>query len=196
MDDVVTSFIRDLISARNGLQHVNILPEYSLSLDDLAKQIKAFKNCRTNLISEQVGSGITRCLYATYISFLPLTQFVYDLPQYRDERGVFVEMLKTKSSGQFSFFTAYPGVTRGGHYHHSKSEKFIIVKGNARFCFRHIVSGEQYTVIVSGEKHQVVETVPGWAHDITNIGQEELIVMLWVNEIFDRNMPDTIRCEV
>ena len=111
--------------------------------------------------------------------------------QHADERGVFVEMLKTLDSGQFSFFTAHPGVTRGGHYHHSKSEKFLVIKGEAQFRFQHIVTTEQHEIITSGEEPTIVETIPGWAHDITNIGNQELIVMLWANEVFDRDKPDT-----
>lgn len=108
-----------------------------------------------------------------------------------DPRGVFVEMLKTQDSGQFSYFTAHPGVTRGGHYHHSKTEKFLVIKGRARFRFRHILTDEFHERDTDGEKPEIVETVPGWTHDITNIGDEEMVVMLWANEIFDRARPDT-----
>jgi UDP-2-acetamido-2,6-beta-L-arabino-hexul-4-ose reductase len=100
-------------------------------------------------------------------------------------------MLKTADSGQFSYFTAHPGVTRGGHYHHSKTEKFLVIRGKACFRFRHIVSGEFYELFTTGEKPEIVETVPGWTHDITNAGDDEMIVMLWANEIFDRELPDT-----
>ena len=106
-------------------------------------------------------------------------------------RGVFVEMLKTKDSGQFSYFTARAGVTRGGHYHHTKSEKFLVVKGRARFRFRHLQTGDFHEVITHGEQPKVVETIPGWTHDITNIGDEEMVVMLWASEEFDRARPDT-----
>ena len=162
----------------------------------MAAQIEAFKNCRGTLVSERVGTGLVRALYATYVSYLPPIKFAYDLPAYSDERGVFVEMLKTQDSGQFSFFTAQPGITRGGHYHHTKTEKFLVIKGAARFGFRHIMTDERYEVFCSGDKPQVVETVPGWTHDITNVGGEEMVVMLWANEIFDRSRPDTIACKV
>lgn len=105
-------------------------------------------------------------------------------------------MLKTDESGQFSYFTAHPGVTRGGHYHHSKTEKFLVIKGKARFGFRHIVSGQTHHVYTDGAKPQIVETVPGWTHDITNVGDEEMVVMLWANEIFNRDAPDTYACPV
>jgi UDP-2-acetamido-2,6-beta-L-arabino-hexul-4-ose reductase len=109
---------------------------------------------------------------------------------------MFAEILKTKDSGQFSFFTAKPGVTRGGHYHHSKTEKFLVIQGEARFGFRHIVSDETHVIITSANKLKIVETVPGWSHDITNIGTEEMVVMLWANEIFDPENPDTIAYKV
>jgi UDP-2-acetamido-2,6-beta-L-arabino-hexul-4-ose reductase len=101
-------------------------------------------------------------------------------------------MLKTKDSGQFSYFTAHPGITRGGHYHHTKTEKFLVIKGTAKFRFCNILTGERYNVETSDSEPMVVETVPGWTHDITNIGDDELIVMLWANEIFDNDKPDTI----
>jgi UDP-2-acetamido-2,6-beta-L-arabino-hexul-4-ose reductase len=145
---------------------------------------------------ETVGTGLTRALYSTYLSFLRPEKCSYSLPQHEDHRGRFVEMLKTKDSGQFSFFTAYPGVTRGGHYHHSKNEKFLVIKGQARFGFRHITTQETYELVTDGAKPEVVETVPGWAHDITNIGSNEMIVVIWANEIFDRQHPDTISHEV
>jgi UDP-2-acetamido-2,6-beta-L-arabino-hexul-4-ose reductase len=103
-------------------------------------------------------------------------------------------MLKTPDCGQFSYFTAHPGVTRGGHYHHSKTEKFLVIKGQARFKFRHMHSGEAYELVTRGEQPEIVETVPGWTHDITNIGQDEMVVMLWANEVFDRSKPDTYAC--
>jgi UDP-2-acetamido-2,6-beta-L-arabino-hexul-4-ose reductase len=116
------------------------------------------------------------------------------VPQRVDPRGNFVEILKTLDCGQFSFFTAHPGVTRGGHYHHSKTEKFLVIKGHALFRFRHMLSDQVHELKTSGDKAQIVETIPGWAHDITNIGDGEMLVVLWANEIFDRDNPDTYKC--
>lgn len=196
VDDVVDAFVQALGSAVQGLQWGTVAPVYGIALGELAAQIEAFKNCRTSLVSERVGTGLVRALYATYVSYLPPTKFSYDLPRYGDERGVFVEMLKTSDSGQFSFFTAHPGITRGGHYHHTKTEKFLVIKGSARFGFRHVVTNETYVVSTSGDAPRVVETVPGWTHDITNVGDDEMVVMLWANEIFDRQKPDTITLPV
>jgi UDP-2-acetamido-2,6-beta-L-arabino-hexul-4-ose reductase len=173
-----------------------VTPQNTITLGELAEQISAFQRSRINLISERVGTGFTRALYATYISYLPPEKFAYDLPQYGDERGIFVEMLKTPDCGQFSFFTVHPTVTRGSHYHHTKTEKFLVLSGVARMCFRQIMTGETYEVTVSGNNPQVVDTIPGWVHDITNVGDSEVLVMLWANEVFDRQRPDCIPCKV
>jgi UDP-2-acetamido-2,6-beta-L-arabino-hexul-4-ose reductase len=191
IDDVVSSFlsILDEKLTKNGF--IDIDQQYHISVGDLSDTIHSFKGSRDNLITENVGSGLTRALYSTYVSYLKPEQFSYKVPKYGDERGVFVEMLKTKDAGQFSFFTAHPGITRGGHYHHSKTEKFLVIKGEACFRFRHMLTGEFYELKTSGAQPEIVETVTGWTHDITNTGNEEMVVMLWANEIFDREHPDT-----
>ena len=196
IDDVVKDFLRMLEDLPRGVTRPTVSPEYTMTVGELANQIQLFKAGRESLTTEPVGAGLTRALYATYLSFLRPEQFSYALPVHADSRGRFVEVLKTKDSGQFSFLTAHPGVTRGGHYHHSKSEKFLVMQGSARFCFRHIVTGETYELLTEGEKPKVVETVPGWTHDITNVGDNEMIVMLWANEVLDRQQPDTITCKV
>jgi UDP-2-acetamido-2,6-beta-L-arabino-hexul-4-ose reductase len=196
VDDVVNTWLTQLIAGWSSLIRPQVEPEYSLTVGELSSQIDAFKNCRTNLMSESVGSGLVRALYATYVSYLPVDQFAYSVPAHQDARGVFVEMLKTPDVGQFSYFTAYPGVTRGGHYHHSKTEKFLVMKGEALFRFRHLLTNERVELRTSGSTPQVVDTIPGWTHDITNVGDDEMIVMLWANENFDRQNPDTIACKV
>jgi UDP-2-acetamido-2,6-beta-L-arabino-hexul-4-ose reductase len=197
IDDVIASFVQVLDGQSIGSDFVEkdgfveIDQQYHISVGELADQIQSFKDSRDTLITENVGSGLVRALYSTYVSYLEPKQFSYQLPKYGDERGVFVEMLKTKDAGQFSFFTAYPGITRGGHYHHSKTEKFLVIKGNACFRFRHMFTGEFHELHTSGEQPEIVETVTGWTHDITNVGDDEMVVMLWANEIFDRENPDT-----
>ncbi|WP_029890082.1 UDP-2-acetamido-2,6-beta-L-arabino-hexul-4-ose reductase [Polycyclovorans algicola] len=192
VDDVVSAFIRALEAPAEGLVRGVVQPEYRVTLGELVAQIRAFGQCRTSLLTERVGTGFVRALYATYVSYLPNEKFSYEVPQHADPRGVFVEMLKTPDSGQFSFFTAHPGVTRGGHYHHTKTEKFLVVKGVALFRFRHLLTGEQVELRTYGDKPVVVDTIPGWVHDITNVGGDEMVVMLWANENFDRDRPDTI----
>jgi len=196
VDDVINAMLGQLASGWAGVVRLVIEPEYSITLGELSDQIDAFKNCRSTLVSERVGTGLIRALYATYVSYLPVDKFVYSVPAHGDVRGVFVEMLKTPETGQFSFFTAHPGITRGGHYHHTKTEKFLVIKGHARFGFRHMLTNEVHHIETQGDKPQVVETVPGWTHDITNIGNDEMVVMLWANEIFDRERPDTVASKV
>jgi UDP-2-acetamido-2,6-beta-L-arabino-hexul-4-ose reductase len=196
IDDLLESFMSMLSNLQYGVSRPVVKPEYSISVGMLASQIKAFHDSRSALMTEEVGIGLTRALYATYLSSLRPEQFAYVVPAYEDSRGRFVEMLKTKDSGQFSFFTANPGITRGGHYHHTKSEKFLVLQGLARFGFRNILTNETFELSVDGLSPKIVETIPGWTHDITNIGENELIVMLWASEAFDRARPDTITNKV
>ena len=196
VDDVVSALVAALESPTKGLSRAVVQPEYAVTLGELAAQIRAFDNCRTTLQTDRVGTGLVRALYATYVSYLPTERFAYEVPQYADPRGVFVEMLKTPDCGQFSYFTAHPGVTRGGHYHHTKTEKFLVIKGEALFRFRHLLSHDLVELRTSGTKPQVVDTIPGWAHDITNVGTDEMVVMLWANENFDRQRPDTVASKV
>lgn len=196
IDDVVDAFIATIRTTTPGLHWGEVSPIYATTVGEVSSVIQSFRATRDTLISERVGCGLVRALYATYVSFLPPAEFSYSVPAHSDHRGRFVEMLKTQDSGQFSFFTAHPGVTRGGHYHHSKTEKFLVIKGKARFGFRHILTNEFVALETSGAQPRIVETVPGWSHDITNIGEEEMVVMLWANENFDRNRPDTIASRV
>lgn len=196
VDDVVSSILQALESPKEGYVQELVMPEFTITLGELANQIHSFNECRTTLMTERVGAGITRALYSTYVSYLPSEKFSYDLKQHSDARGVFVEMLKTQDSGQFSYFTVHPGITRGGHYHHTKTEKFLVIQGEAQFRFRHLLSNELVALRVSGSKPQVVDTIPGWSHDITNVGNDEMIVMLWANEIFNKDKPDTVASKV
>ncbi len=197
VDDVCQRFLQLLDGAQpmpNAQGFEQVGPVYNSTVGELADSINGFAASRQTLLTDRVGTGLVRALYSTYVSYLPVEAFAYTVPQHGDPRGVFVEMLKTPDCGQFSYFTAHPGITRGGHYHHSKTEKFLVIKGEALFKFRHMHTGEAYELRTSGAKAEVVETVPGWTHDITNTGQDEMVVMLWANEVFDRARPDTFVC--
>jgi UDP-2-acetamido-2,6-beta-L-arabino-hexul-4-ose reductase len=196
VDDVVNALLNVLEAPRLGFSQAAVEQEYTITLGKLAAQIRAFADCRSTLMSERVGTGLVRALYATYVSYLPNEKFSYEVKQHADPRGVFVEMLKTPDSGQFSYFTAHPGITRGGHYHHTKTEKFLVIKGQALFRFRHLLTDELVELRTSGTTPQVVDTIPGWSHDITNVGDDEMFVMLWANENFDRQKPDTVASKV
>jgi UDP-2-acetamido-2,6-beta-L-arabino-hexul-4-ose reductase len=196
IDDVVDAFLQFAVAPALAADIAEVGPVYETTLGELADVIRAFPESRTTLLTPPVGTGLYRALHATYLSYLEPTAFAYDVPIRSDQRGSFVEVLKTTDSGQFSYFTAHPGITRGEHYHHSKTEKFLVIKGTARFGFRNVISGEIHEMVAHGGNATIVETVPGWAHDVTNIGDDELIVMLWASEIFDREKPDTIPARV
>jgi len=196
IDDLIHDFLRLLENFTPGVSEGKLTQTYDITLGELERKINSFENGRQNLLVENVGVGFTRALYATYISYLPVEKFSYEVPKYDDKRGSFVEMLRTSESGQISFFTIQPNTTRGSHYHHSKTEKFLIIKGLARLKFRHLITNEKYTVMVSGVQPTIVDSIPGWIHDITNIGDSEAYVLLWANELFDRDSPDTVAQEV
>lgn len=196
VDDVVHAMIQFLETPPTTFEHREVQPVYGITLGELRDTLAGFNQNRLAAKTANVGEGLTRALYATYVSYLEPQRFTYRLTKHADPRGVFVEMLKTPSAGQFSYFTAKPGITRGGHYHHTKTEKFLVISGHACFKFRHILTNETYQVHTSGDEPTIVETVPGWVHDVTNTGDQDLVVMLWANEVFDPAKPDTIAAKL
>ena len=191
IDDVVEELSKFISNIETGFNIVNINSFYEISVNELHKNILKISDLVNSGCVNNVGSGIERALYSTYLSYLPKESFSGLLDTNDDQRGRFVELLKTQNSGQFSYFTAKPGVTRGGHYHHTKNEKFFVVFGNALFNFKNILTGESFQIEASDNNPSCISTIPGWAHDITNIGESDLIVLLWANEIFDQKTPDT-----
>ncbi len=197
IDDLIDTFMAILTEDSQGRPfpdgpHRLVQPLYTTTVGELATQLHSFHKARQELSVDRVGTGLRRALYATYLSFVPPQDFSYAIERHVDPRGVFAEVLRTTDSGQVSYFTANRGVTRGGHYHHSKSEKFLVVQGTARFGFRHAFTGEAVTLETSASSPRVVDTVPGWAHDVTNIGDSELVVLVWASELFNRELPDTV----
>lgn len=190
IDDLIAEILSPLSTTEN-IQVVNFDNLYRVTLGELADTITGFSEERENLIVPETGQGLSRALYATYLSHHSPDSFTYPLTVHGDERGVFAEIIRTKLNGQVSFFTADPGVRRGGHYHHTKSEKFLVVAGTAAFRFSNLKTGELVRLVVTSADPKVVITVPGWAHDIENIGESELAVLLWANELFDASVPDT-----
>jgi len=190
IDDVISDFINILFNFDKIESFVKTPDFEEITVGKLAEIIQSFGI--SNFLPH-AGFGLTRKLYATFLSFKKPGMFSYKLDAHKDERGKFVEFLKAPNFGQVSYFTAGPNVTRGGHYHHTKNEKFLVVKGKALFRFINIVTNENYALEVDGLNPTVVETIPGWAHNITNLGADEMIVIIWANEIFDKNKPDTIQ---
>ena len=195
VDDVVESFMGKLKESSDKI-YCEIQMTYKKSLGEIERLLYAFRDNRTSLYIPNVASGFERALYATYLSYLSIDDFSYELKGHQDERGTFYEILKTLDSGQFSLSTTAPGITRGNHYHHTKNEKFLVVKGEALIEFKDIVSEELVSYKVSDKKMEVVEMIPGYTHNIKNTGDEEMILFLWANETFDKNKPDTYYLEV
>jgi UDP-2-acetamido-2,6-beta-L-arabino-hexul-4-ose reductase len=164
-----------------------------ISLYKLSQIIKNFNLSREKIIIPDISSDLKKKLYSTYISFLPVKKILYPLKKKQDQRGYFSEFFKTKNSGQLSVFVAKKGMIRGHHFHHSKVEKFLVVSGNAIFNMFDISSKKKISFKLNDKKLSVVESVPGYQHYIKNIGKKDLIVLLWCNEIFDINKPDTFK---
>ncbi|MCU0718058.1 MAG: NAD-dependent epimerase/dehydratase family protein [Pirellula sp.] len=196
VDDVVEVFHRFAKSPVSFDAFPVVAPVYETTVGDIADMIKRMVESRVDLRIGRVGAGLERAVYSTLLSYLPEKSFAYQIPGHTDQRGTFVEMLRFPDAGQMSFFTAHPGVTRGGHFHHTKIEKFLVVQGKACFRFRDTQTDATYSLDVTHDVPTIVESIPGWAHEVTNIGEETLICMLWANEIFDRNRPDTYSCKV
>lgn len=192
IDDVC----EELVSCLNDNPHREdnfcyVPTTYTKSLGYIANLIKSFKKNDHGIMVPSTGDEFTKKLYATYISYVPLKNMVVDLEEHRDNRGIFCELVRTKEAGQVSISTTNPEIVRGGHYHHTKMERFIVIKGKAKIKFEHVITHETYEFEVSGDKLQYVTIPVGYQHSINNVGNEELILILWANELFDPNKTDT-----
>lgn len=195
IDDVVKSFIEKL-DFKSNKKYFTIKPIYKKTLGEIESLLYKFKKNRSTLIIPNVSSGFERALYSTYLSYFSEDDFSYLLKGHKDKRGAFYEIIKTIDSGQFSLSTTAPGVTRGNHYHHTKNEKFLVVKGKALIRLRHIITNNIVEYKVDDSKMEIVEMIPGYTHNIKNIGSEEMILFLWANENFDSENPDTYFLDV
>tara|TARA_B100002019_G_C21258615_1_gene595372 strand:- start:551 stop:1687 length:1137 start_codon:yes stop_codon:yes gene_type:complete len=185
---LVESFIKN---QHTNIKKVTFKDEYSITLCDLERKLKAFYKMRKKLHVGEYGSGFDRAIYSTLISYFNPENFFYESYPIFDERGYFVEFVKTNNSGQFSCINVPVGQVRGQHYHHTKTEKFLIAKGVAKINFRCLNSGEEYSKVIDAP-NCIIDTIPGWIHNIENIGSEDLIVLIWSNEVFQKDKPDTI----
>jgi UDP-2-acetamido-2,6-beta-L-arabino-hexul-4-ose reductase len=191
IDDLVDQWIVGLGDGCFTAGTVEPTGTHRTTVGELAALLREMSEGRASGRIARLGSAFERALYATYTSYLSPDQFALPLANHRDRRGDFSEFLRLPAGGQVSVMTAHPGETRGGHYHHTKVEKFLVVHGEARLRFRHLISGETAEVIAHADRPTAIETVPGWAHDITNIGSDELVALLWASETFDPTHPDT-----
>lgn len=196
IDDVVNEFINALNGCENrDGKFCEVATQYTVKLGDIVELLYSFKKGRENLSVPNVGDDFVKKLYSTYISYLPEEQFSYQLNMKADERGSFTEFLKTEDRGQISVNVIKPGITKGNHWHHTKVEKFLVVSGEAIIRFRKIDCSEVIEYRVSGNKLEVVDIPPGYTHNITNIGNSDVVFIIWANEPFDPQRPDTYYLE-
>lgn len=200
IDDVVEQFIRCMEkNIRLGDGEFVIFPPhriYDVKLGEIARLIKSFKETRKTIEAPDMKDCFAKKLYSTYLSYLPEDKFSYPLEMHEDNRGSFTEFLRTPDRGQVSVNISHPGITKGQHWHNSKNEKFLVVKGKGLIQFRKMGSDEIIDYHVSGEKLEVVDIPTGYTHNIINEGDEDMVTIMWANEAFDPEHPDTFREEV
>lgn len=171
--------------------HYGVEKVYECTLGELANRIRSFSDSRMSLEIINQRDELTKKLYATYLSYLPEDKFSYPLKMNIDERGSFTEFLKTKEYGQISVNISKPGITKGNHWHHTKNEKFLVVSGTGLIQFRKIGEEKIIEYKVSGEKLEVVDIPTGYTHNIINLGDRDMVTIMWANEIFAQDKPDT-----
>lgn len=197
VDDVVESFVEQLsLTHTQAFRMEQVRLQFNVSLGYLADTIKSFPESRKTLVAPKVGDPFIKRLYSTYLSYLPSNAFSYPMELKVDNRGDLFEWIKSEDFGQIFISTTKPGITRGNHFHHTKTEKFLVIRGEAVIKFRKIDAEEVIEYPVSGNVPTVVDIPTGYTHSITNIGDSELITLFWANEIFDQSRPDTFFLEV
>lgn len=197
IDDVVNELISALAGnpMREG-KYCKVPIEYKISLGEIVELIYSFRESRRNLQVPDMGDAFTKKLYATYLSYLPENNFSYLLKMNVDQRGSFTEFLKSPDRGQVSVNISKPVITKGNHWHHTKNEKFLVVHGKGVIRFRKIDEKEIHEYYVSGDKLEVVDIPVGYTHNIENLGDSDLVTIMWANEPFDPDKPDTFFLEV
>lgn len=192
IDDV----IRALISALEGIplkdgMFCKVPVEHRISLGEIVDLIYSFKESRKNLLVPDLSDAFIKKLYSTYLSYLPEDGFSYPLKMNVDDRGSFTEFLKSPDRGQVSINISKPGITKGQHWHHTKNEKFLVVSGKGVIRFRRMDEEKVHEYFVSGDKLEVVDIPVGYTHNIENLGDSDMVTVMWVNEVFDPEHPDT-----
>lgn len=201
VDDVVAHFMHELPTPSEPLvqgevQTRQVTPSYKVTLGHLADLILSFRQSRETLRVPDMSDDFTRKLYGTYLSYLESDDFAYNLDKKSDARGCLAEFIKSPGIGQVFISRTKPGITRGNHYHHTKTEKFLVVEGEAIVRFRHIETGAVIEYPVSGTDFRVLDIPTGYTHSIQNVGTTELITLFWSSEIFDPNRSDTFALPV
>ncbi|MBP3953157.1 capsular polysaccharide biosynthesis protein CapF [Bacillus suaedae] len=197
IDDVVEELINALKGSENKNDDFCVVPVvYTITLGEIVDLIYSFRQSREERTIPNMSNSLLKKLYSTYLSYLPEDQFSYDLKMNVDNRGSFTEFIKTPERGQVSVNVSKPGITKGNHWHHTKNEKFLVVSGHGVIRFREIDSNEVIEYFVSGDKLEVVDIPTGYTHNIENLGDTDMVTVMWANELFDPEKPDTYYLEV
>ncbi len=197
IDDVVSCLLdalegRPLLQDRSADPVCHIHPVHRVTLGRLAGLVEGFAAGREGLAAPYLAAdSFEKKLYSTFLSYLPPEKAVYPLPMHCDARGSFTEFLRSPERGQVSVNVAKPGIVKGNHWHHTKNEKFLVVSGEAVIRLRRIDSGEVHELRVSGERLEAVDILPGYTHNIENVGETDLVTVMWASEPFDPEHPDT-----
>ncbi|EXJ23316.1 Capsular polysaccharide synthesis enzyme Cap5F [Alkalibacterium sp. AK22] len=197
IDDVLEELINALEGKENMTDHFCEVPMvHTITLGEIVDLIYSFKKSREDRTVPDMANVFSKNLYSTYLSYLPEDQFSYDLKMNIDERGSFTEFLKTPDRGQVSVNISKPGITKGNHWHHTKNEKFLVVSGQGVIRFRKVDETDVLEYFVSGDKLEVVDIPTGYTHNIENLGDSDMVTVMWANEAFDPEKPDTYFVEV
>ena len=204
IDDVVTELISTFKYPKESKDFFHeVSPVYCVRLGYIAELIHSFYESRNTVQLPDLGNDFVRKLHATYLSYLPENELSYPLKSTADERGSFTEVFRTENRGQFSINVIKPGITKGNHWHKTKNEKFVVVSGHGIIRMRKVgrdANGYLYPLVeyeVSGDDLKVVEIIPGYAHNITNLSEtDNLVTLIWADECFDPKKPDTYYFEV
>ena len=200
VDDVVAAFLKEIDISDADEQGAETISVYRIQLGDLAGRIQAFQEMNHTLNLPDFSEWFNRALYATYLSYVPPEARRHNLEIRSDARGSLAEFIKQKSMGQVFVSRTKPGITRGNHYHHTKSEKFLVMEGDGLIRMRAVEGGLVEEYPVTGSQYQVIDIPPGFTHSITNVGMGEMVTLFWSSEVFDPNRPDTyylpVDCEV
>jgi len=198
VDDVIGRFLAELEDASEpgGCFIRDTISSTRITLGDLAGRIQVYHDMRSGLMVPDFSERFNRCLYATYLSYVEADAHAYGLSMKSDARGSLAEFIKSQHFGQIFVSRTHPGITRGNHYHHTKTEKFLVISGEGLIRMRHIEGGEVIEYRARGEEYRVIDISPGYTHSITNVGQGEMITLFWASEVFDPDRPDTYFLEV
>lgn len=196
IDDLVNELI-SLPSYTNTNNHFyEIRPSYSISLGKISELLYSFHESTTKGYIPDMEDEFTKILYSTYLSYMPEDGLSHKLNMHCDDRGSFTEFMKTHNNGQISVNVIKPGITKGNHYHHRKIEKFLVVGGRGVIRLKHIISGSILEFHVNAEAMEVIDIPVGYSHNIENLGSVDLIVIIWCNEIFNKDNPDAYMLEI